>query len=94
MRTNTETLTCGVCNHIADRRDLVVIHPLSPLRCKDAGACGRRIKRDKVLAEIQEMSTKKKVHPVDRFSMTGIGVSVAFFAFIIVTGLSYLWFGV
>jgi hypothetical protein len=94
MRTSIESGTCGECNHLADRRDLVVIHPLSPLRCKDTTACARRQKRDKILAEMQEMANKPALHPVDKFSRTSIAICTAFFTFVITIGLAYLWFGV
>lgn len=94
MRTNNETFTCGICNHHGDRRDAVVIHPLSPLRCKDAGACGRRQKRDKALAEIAEMATKPRMHPIDKFSRTAVAVCAFFMGSVIAMGLTYIWFGV
>lgn len=95
MSETTVTQTCADCGmESTDLRIFIVTHPLMPVRCYSEGACSRRQKRNKVLAEMEEMAKKPYVHPVDKFSRTSIALCGFFLGCIAFIGSAYLWFGV
>ena len=94
MNTEITQDTCSVCAHTSDYHEFVWDKTGTKSICQNAEACARRVKRNKVIAEMRVMAQKPYVHPVDKFSRTAVAVCGFFFGCIITIGLGYLWFGI
>ena len=92
MSETTIPFVCHDCGHASTVADdfLPRFEEGNGFECFSEDACKRRQKRNKVLAEMQEMSKKPYVHPVDQFSKAALVACGAFMATVIFTGLHYL----
>jgi len=90
MQNNT-TLICRYCNHKSDFREFIYtgVRKVWPA-CQNAEACARRQRRNAAVTQLSATA----VHPIDRFSRTAIALSAAIMVSVIVTGLTYIWFGI
>ena len=86
--------SCGYCDHVGEANELMTGEFPVALKCVDRAACQRRQRRDKILAEIQEMAKKPRVHPVDKVTRITVLLCGIFLGAVSAIGISYLLFGV
>lgn len=95
LETLEETTPCEICGfHSDDHRDFVIAGPTRRFICENSSACLRRKKRDAILAEMQEMAKKPRLHPVDKFSRTSVALCGFFLGCVTVICGAYLMFGI
>ncbi|UTN92046.1 hypothetical protein SEA_DARBY_41 [Arthrobacter phage Darby] len=94
LMVNLKNITCQLCGFQSNDEKTFVPGYAHEVVCLYHAACLRRMRRNNILAEMQEMAKKPHVHPVDKVTRTTVLLCGIFMGAVSGMGLSYLLFGV